>query len=525
MTEEKKKKRKGRYGEFATTTTTTTTTPANVPTYGEFMAQKNAANAAANIAAGETTYAENTGEQNPLWTAPTEGWQSGVSYADVQEDTPDPVKNNTPEEGGATYAEGGKTVMQLIEEQRQASYADAEAARERATVDAMTSYQKNLATYGRKGESLAQAGMTGSGYGEYLQAQAYAQQRSDVQTAKAQETAAKAQADRVYYGDMAAEKQQQEETAKAETAQKNAAYAQLLGYAKSGEYTAEEIRNLAQRQGLTDEGDLAALEKAVGASTAEKEKESISENVTADMSDEKIAELYPNSQEEAKDARTEAAAAEIDVILSSGDTAAAESLVEKYHNNGAISADERQNFYMQKYTSEIETAAQNGDISAKNVKTHEQALEKAKNEGKISETDFEAAKKYLYESAATVIDGANVKFTSGTSRSDNTVFDLVINGETVESASFAKKPADKDTSNVLDTVSGGEPAEGTLVLYDDAVYVYVDSSGYSGWYKASRNWFNEGIRGSLANKRIYEIIKDDIAPTRARAEKPEHKAG
>jgi hypothetical protein len=320
-----------------------------------------------------------------------------------------------------------------------------------------------------------------------------------------------------------AEQKAQTEKAEAQTAQKNAAYAALLDAAKGGGYTAEEIRNLAQRQGITDEADIEMLTKAAGEKLAEDQKSDIAGNVTADMSDEKIAELYPNSQEEAKAQRTEAALDEIDGYVNASNWEGARNAVDKYYESGAIGDDDRQSFYLQDALSDIDVAAKDGKITAKSAKAEVQKLEKLKNEGKISNADFEEAKEYVYRSISTVVEGDSVKITTGGYR-NKTDFDIEINGETIKRASFANMPADGEIKDALDAAAGKSPPEGTLVLYDDGVYVYVNSNGYNGWYKASRNWLKEGVNNSSRNKRIYDIIKDDIAPTQASPKKPGHKA-
>ena len=766
-----------------------------VPTYGEYAAAQNAQNAAGNIAAGvmPTTYAQG-GAYTP--TAATPGTTPGTTYGENMD---------------------GMTVRQMIEEQRKISYAEAANDRERATVDARTAYAQNKATYGANAEALAGMGLTGGGYGDYLNSQAYAQQRQEIQAANAGEAAATREADRVYYADMMAQKEKEEaeaktsdqeqkniysslfdmaksgaysgeeiremaakmgyasetdiewlasradiaktdaETSKAGTAyinvlaqaktgnytadeiidyakksgvtdqadldalaavataaqsnirtekdtaaadKQNAAYVELLAEAKKGTFTADEIKNMAKALGITDEtklGELAsaataaqsnvetdksnkinaayaeglamaesgdyseatieawakgqgitdqgmidaltkaakvaaqkkqsdeeraeadsqnlayaqlmgdvrvgkyttadiysvakamgitdetmlmnltelaneverkgedtnfadvllqaqsgnysaqaieALAKAYGITDeerinellaagkdarSEKQKNVLSSSIYADTTDEEIdkmvadGELDKENVQAAKDARTEAAADAISEAVNSRDYAAADALVEKYYKSGAYSADERQNYYMDKLTSGIEYAAQNGDISAETVKSHEQALEKAKNEGKISQADYDAAKKYLYETVTTVVDSGNINLEWKSGGMGYKNFDITINGETVKMASPSDKPVEKEISNVLDMVTNNSPSEGTFAIYDDGLYVYLDSHDHSGWYKASRNVFNEGIVSSLANKRIYDIIKNDIKPKTASPTRPEHK--
>jgi hypothetical protein len=455
--------------------------------YGEFMARKNAAELASalesgNVGAGAATgatYAQGTGTQPPA------GWNSGISFAP-----------SATEGGTEAPTSDGKTVRDLIEEQRQASYADAEAARERATVDAMTSYQKNLATYGTKAENLASGGLSGSGYGEYLQGQAYAQQRADIQAAARGEAAAKREADRVYYADMMA----QTEKDMAQTEKENATYASLLDAAKSGNYTADEIGNLAAKYGITDENDLAMLKSATG---SEKIK-----SVSADTTDEQIAEMIANGEisaenaQAAKDARREAAENEIATYVDSENYADAETAVEKYYKNGAIDDNDRQDFYMQKHTSDIEKAAEKGEISAKNVKTYEQQLERAKNEGKISQADFEAAKKYLYEISFDITETEKFNSSYGGNKAA-----VNFNGKKYNDLSVSV--TSQEEKDILNKINDGNISRGSIVRIGNNVYI---NYGKNQWKKV-------GDSGTF-KKDFLGFISTQASPT-----KPEHTAG
>ena len=486
---------KGLYGQFlqrAANAGARTYAQGVLPTYGEFMAQRSAENAANDIVTGNvqprTTYAGNM------------GGAGGAAIPTARQTTP------------AENMEG-KTVRDMIAEQRNITYAQAAADRERATIDARTAYAQNRTTYGANAEALAGMGMQGSGYGDYLEGAAYAGQRADIQAARAGEIAAQREADRVYYADMMAQ-----------TEKENAAYLHLLDLAKDGEYTADEIRAAAEKQGITDAADLDALTKAAGTAKTEAEKANLPGNITADTTDKQIADmiaagtLSPENEQAAKDARTEAAAQNVEAALAAKDWEGADKLVEQYYKSGAYDEDERQTYYMEKMLDIIEQ----GGKSESDVKARAQEIEKLANEGKISAEDAEAAKKYLYQSIGTVLTGDNVtlKTVSGGAYQGDTVFDITINGETIKAASFSGK-TDKEISDKLSAIAGSDAKSGTLVLYDDGVYMYVNAE--KGWRKLSRNWINEGVLGSLANKRIYEILKNDIAPTQASAVRPEHK--
>ena len=77
------------------------------------------------------------------------------------------------------------------QEQLDAANKQAEQTKARAMANAENAYAQNKATYGTNAETLAQMGLTGGGYSDYLQAQAYAQKRADAQAASAQEIASK----------------------------------------------------------------------------------------------------------------------------------------------------------------------------------------------------------------------------------------------------------------------------------------------------------------------------------------------
>lgn len=78
-----------------------------------------------------------------------------------------------------------------IEQNKQNALQQAESERERAVIDARSSYEQNKATYGANAEQLAAMGLSGSGYSDYLNQQAYATQRAETQNANAQAKATK----------------------------------------------------------------------------------------------------------------------------------------------------------------------------------------------------------------------------------------------------------------------------------------------------------------------------------------------
>jgi hypothetical protein len=96
---------------------------------------------------------------------------------------------------GNAYAEGVRNSAY-----QSAEAATAEANRladnmyQRSVVDSRSSYQKAIGAYGSNAEALASRGLSGSGYGEWLQGNAYATHRGEVQAAGAQRLAAQKEA-------------------------------------------------------------------------------------------------------------------------------------------------------------------------------------------------------------------------------------------------------------------------------------------------------------------------------------------
>lgn len=166
-----------------------------------------------------------------------------------------------------------------IEQNKQNALQQAESERERAVIDARSSYEQNKATYGANAEQLAAMGLSGSGYSDYLNQQAYATQRAETQNANAQAEATKVAAEQQANSDklnaelsyaenmqnnaekLAQYQQQKAEEAKAEEEQKKQYYAALLTSANTGEYTSEQIASLGAQYGL-DEVQISQLQAA-----------------------------------------------------------------------------------------------------------------------------------------------------------------------------------------------------------------------------------------------------------------------
>lgn len=116
---------------------------------------------------------------------------TGTSSKDTNSDanaeqTPPPATEEAESSEPMTYEQYIEEAKKGYQAQLDATKKQAEQTRQRAIVDAQSGYMQNLASYGANAEQMADAGMQGGGYSDYLNAQAYAQKRSDVQQANAQ---------------------------------------------------------------------------------------------------------------------------------------------------------------------------------------------------------------------------------------------------------------------------------------------------------------------------------------------------
>ncbi len=220
------------------------------------------------------------------------GAGAGTSTGDS---TPTDTKTDTEETGTMTYEEFIAEQKAREEEKRQAALKEAEIYKERAAADAQASYMQNMSTYGVNAETMAQMGLTGGGYSDYLNAQAYAQKRGEMQTASANEAAMKQQAESKYADNILALDGQL-------VAYKEAEKAEKKQYAKSvyntlwdavqdpnTTYTADSIKAIAEKAGLSEE-DITALTGMLDSTLAKKaEDEKKAEEEKAEAEEEQKA--------------------------------------------------------------------------------------------------------------------------------------------------------------------------------------------------------------------------------------------
>ena len=219
-------------------------------------------NAPANVTPTAATYSANVSPEtvntegvtgNPT-TTPT-NTEGNSTETPTTPPATTPTTTEPTAETPMTYEEYIASEKERAEQERQQAHRDAELAKERATVDAHADYEQSKATYGANAETMAQMGLTGGGYSDYLNAQAYAQKRDDIQHANVVEVATKQGADTAYSDKISKLNAEQIARNEEQQAYKDNAYSALLAEAQNPNttYTAESIREIAEKAGLSEE--------------------------------------------------------------------------------------------------------------------------------------------------------------------------------------------------------------------------------------------------------------------------------
>lgn len=331
-----------------------------------------------------------------------------------------------------------------IEQNKQNALQQAESERERAVIDARSSYAQNLATYGANAEQLAAMGLSGSGYSDYLNQQAYATQRAETQNANAQAEAIKVAAEQQANSDklnaelsyaenmqgnaekLAQYQQQKAEEAKAEKAeeakaeeeQKKQYYAMLLGSANTGEYTSEQVASLGAQYGL-DETQISQLQAAADKYKSDQQSLSYTEALQmisdygADL-DVSYLETLLNTGSISQEQYSQLIAQYSRELVESGDVATEDTdKIDDLHQSGQIS-DEDYNKQKEKWNSQIDTSDaffNSGSMSATEAKKQ---LDEILNNEWTSEENKKALRK-TYDSLYKVVTN-DVKFNNDGSK-------------------------------------------------------------------------------------------------------------
>lgn len=311
-----------------------------------------------------------------------------------------------------------------IEQNKQNALQQAESERERAVIDARSSYEQNKATYGANAEQLAAMGLSGSGYSDYLNQQAYATQRAETQNANAQAEATKLAAEQQANSDklnaelsyaenmqgnaekLAQYQQQKAEEAKAEEEQKKQYYAALLTSANTGEYTSEQIASLGAQYGL-DEAQISQLQASADKYKSDQQSLSYTEALQmisdygADL-DVSYLETLLNTGSVSQEQYDQLMAQYSKELIESGDLANEDTdKIDDLHQSGQI-GEEDYNKQKEQWNSQIDTSDaffNSGSMSASEAKKQ---LDKILNNEWTSEENKKALQK-TYDSLYKVV--------------------------------------------------------------------------------------------------------------------------
>ncbi len=170
-----------------------------------------------------------------------------VNYSDLTGDgeakiTLDSNNESSDIGGSASGSESGEAKLTPItyEEYTNLLKETAGTTRDREIIDARSAYEQNRATYGSTAQELSRLGLTGSGYSQYIDSQAYAGMRNDMKAADVKYSDAIRNIDGMYASYL-----QQKES------EKNAMYTDLFKNIDS--FTASDISNFGSQYGLSEE--------------------------------------------------------------------------------------------------------------------------------------------------------------------------------------------------------------------------------------------------------------------------------
>lgn len=327
-----------------------------------------------------------------------------------------------------------------------------------------------------------------------------------------------------------AKKAEEKAAAEAEKAEADAAYAknayyQFLAEANQGNYTVDQITQLAADYGLSSEQTQSLIDAVNGytAKTEEATKQQQTQNkneiggyITGETTDEEIQDyvddgyISEEDAEELKKDREKAAINEINSYISSGDFSTMQSKADSAYNNGYISKQQYQKLY---YDACIKNCQ--GASSVSDVLQLEADLTNLKNAGKLTGADYNNAVKYLYSRAGSTLSykakyGHNV---FGGEVKNGQLMEVTMNGETYDISTDISGTTgnfvDKDTAKVLAGICGNSYSNGSMAKLGDTIYVYrTGLNNGSGWVKV--NQYSGWVLMNGTSKGFYEQYTKEI---------------
>lgn len=345
-----------------------------------------------------------------------------------------------------TYKETLDKTNQLLEEQKQAALQNAETARQRSIADSRSSYEQNKATYGANAEALAAMGLSGSGYSDYVNSQAYAQQRADTQNANAVAEVARmtaeseanqgkisaemSYADSVAQTDAALAKYKQEQADK-----KDSYYAELLKYANSGEYTAEQLKQLGSDYGL----NAAQIQSLTDAAT-----------------------IYKNNKQ----------AERYNQLLNSSDTSGFDA-IKSARDNGEITSEQYNKLVTSYQSYYYDLYSQSVDSDFTMVNTND--IDSAYSKGYITKSQYDKLKDKYNKGLVNAITSASVFYANGSQLDEKTAQAAM---DELNGTGWLTDENKKKLQSLYDDAykdDGGCFAKGTLITVADGTQIPVEN--------------------------------------------------
>lgn len=477
------------YGTSAPTATPTTPTTPILPTQEQISSAYGAQAGVSAIAPPSIQPPANNAEN-----------AYGTSAPSVTPPTPTTPILPTQAQMAAAYGEQTST-ERLLDQKLAAAYGNAEEARKKAIADARSNRAMAQAAYGRNAEALASSGLYRSGVSDYVDANAHAAEIAAAKSAYETEAAARTAADNAYYDAKIAYAEQEkkkeaaaEQSKETEASTKNKAYLDLMDSAKSGGYSADEIRTAAGKLGITDEADIEALVKIAEDAYGEAEYNKIASSgtITSDTSDDELrgmidrGELPASKLSQATAERDAQVEADFSVLYQSSGADAAFNYIDKQYNAGKYSKAE----YQETYYNAVVADLQSMDGSAKSVIEMIDKIDKYAKDGKLTAADAENMKKYI-ESLVPRKAADSFTYYAASKR-----MQVEFNGHKYNGYASAAKSSEVNEINDL----GIDAIDGNVVEINDNVYIYYRRAG--GWLKFRGDIGGGGISSELTAPRL-----------------------
>lgn len=531
-----------------TTVQTLNSSNAAVASYADYNSNVKTVAATNNTPAQATTYAVNTNQEQVAAATPTSQTTQTEPIDSYEEFLRKRAEGyqETLDKTNQAIEENKQTAIDQAELQRLEAQRQAEVAREREIADSRSSYEQNKATYGTNAEQMADMGLAGSGYSDYINSQAYATQRVEQQNANAnaettkqnaqyaadqaklaaeqQANSDKLNAELNYAENMANNdaalaqyKQQKEEEAKAkaeqEEAERKAYYAELLGYANNGSYTQEQLAQLGAQYGLSEE-QLKSLDDAALTYKDNTYKQNYAEaldNITnygADLDASYLDNMLKMdliTQEQYNDLKSQLNTKLTDEIkqnVTNGDSATIQANIDnadKYYSEGKITQEQYQGIY-----NDYVGSAVGGVSNVDDYQSVKKTLDEYKNSGKLSQSQYDSLLSKMKKNTTKKLDSSQYKVSGLSTALDKTDdIDVKINGVTYDlvSGSRVEKDSTKSLLNEVATGnSGTAPSVGTIVVVCGKMYIYKKYGAFG--INAKARWYEMGNDSSKVSDAV-----------------------